>query len=109
MDPIRLKLALKRRPAVDAVLRSAAWPVLQAQRLGADWAAWRRGRGAYDPNSPWLPPLQGKYRGRSCFVVGTGPSLCLEDLERIRPALFLWGERRRADPGPDRVAAPTFI
>ena len=86
MDPIRLKLALKRRPAVDAVLRSAAWPVLQAQRLGADWAAWRRGRGAYDPEFAWLPPLQGKYRGRSCFVVGTGPSLCLEDLERIRPA-----------------------
>ena len=74
----------KQNPLLDAAARVAAWPVLAAQYRQAQRQADARRAGAHDPQYEWILKQRGRFAGQRCFVVATGPSLTMEDLDRIR-------------------------
>ena len=63
---------------------AGAWPWLAAQERRAGQEAAARHAGAADPRYQWILEHKDRYKGQRCFVVATGPSLTMEDLDRIR-------------------------
>ncbi len=76
--------ALKQSPWLDRAARLAAWPWLAARERRAGQEAAARHAGAADPRYQWILEQKDRYKGQRCFVVATGPSLTMEDLDRIR-------------------------
>lgn len=74
----------KQNPLLDTAARVAAWPVLAAQYRQAQRQADARRAGVHDPQYEWIRSQRGRFAGQRCFVVATGPSLTMEDLDRIR-------------------------
>ena len=80
----------KQNPLLDAAARVAAWPVLAAQYRQAQRQADARRAGAHDPRYEWIRSQRGRFAGQRCFVVATGPSLTMEDLDRIEELANYW-------------------
>lgn len=78
------KQKLKKNKAVDAVLRIACGPLFWIQSIKANRAAKARRNGKIVPRYSWIKELKNKYEGNRCFVVATGPSITVEDLELIK-------------------------
>ena len=84
MQHTSLLQTIKQSPWLDGAARLAASPWLAAQQRRADQEAAARRAGAVDPRYQWILEQKDKYKGQRCFVVATGPSLTMEDLDRIR-------------------------
>lgn len=79
-----LKQMLKKNKAIDAVSRIIAYPTLKLQYTRANKAALMRRQGNNESEFLWIKDLKNKYDGERCFIVATGPSLTIEDLELIK-------------------------
>lgn len=79
-----IKQALKKNKSIDAISRILAYPMFAMEYRKSDKAADRRSKGYDDPQYLWLKQYKDKYKGKRCFIVATGPSLTLNDLEMIK-------------------------
>lgn len=55
-----------------------------ARHLKCTWEAKRRAKGHLDKRYERLRAFEGKHEGERCFIVCTGPSLTLEDVEKLK-------------------------
>lgn len=78
---------LKKNKAIDTVSRIVAYPMFKARYNKSDKEARKRFFGADIPKYRWIKTLHNKYEGARCFVVATGPSLTMKDLELIKSEL----------------------
>ena len=78
----QVKSLAKKSRALTFLARQGRRPFLWGVRLGFCLGAFLRGRGAASRYQPLLA-YKNKYAGRRCFIVATGPSLTLADLERL--------------------------
>ena len=74
----------KRSKTVEFIARNLAWPLFEWQHLKSDYAAWRRKHGRIDKRYLWLKECRNKYKGERCFIVATGPSLLISDLDMLK-------------------------
>ena len=75
---------LKKNKVVDAVSRIAFGPLFWLRFLKSEKDAKARKNGKVFPQYSWINGLKNKYEGNRCFVVATGPSLTIKDLELIK-------------------------
>ncbi len=75
---------LKRNKKVEAFLRVLAVPMFRYWMWRWDRDEKKRKNGYIDSRYTWIKDIKGKYEGKRCFVVGSGPSLTLEDLNAIK-------------------------
>ena len=59
------------------------WAILIIQTKVQAYDASRRRNGFDDNRFSRLKSLKGKYAGKRCFITCTGPSLTIEDLEKL--------------------------
>lgn len=84
MNLNEIKLSLKKNKTVDAVTRIMAYPMFAVQYKISEHNAKKRKSGYSDAELLWIKELKGAHEGERCFVVATGPSLTMEDLESIK-------------------------
>ena len=84
MDISTLKQFLKKNKLVDSLSRIACYPFFEAQSLYSDYCANLRKKGKSYLQYEWILDLKDKYKGERCFVVATGPSLTMEDLNALQ-------------------------
>lgn len=80
----KLKQALKKNEKVDAFARILCYPMFSFQYRRECAQARARIMGKADSRYQWIKQWKGKYTGQRCFVVATGPSLTIGDLEAIQ-------------------------
>lgn len=78
------KQLLKKNKVVDTVTRIIAYPMFLVQYMKSDWDAKKRKSGYRDEELLWLKDYEGTHKGERCFIVATGPSLTMEDLDAIK-------------------------
>lgn len=78
------KQSLKKNKVVHMVSRIAASPVFFLQYMKSEWEARLRKRGKIYFEYMWIKNLRNSHLGERCFVVATGPSLTMEDLDLIK-------------------------
>lgn len=78
------KQLLKRNKAIDTISRVISYPVFLAQYKKSDCDVKKRESGYRDAELIWMKDIQNSHRGERCFIVATGPSLSIEDLEKIK-------------------------
>lgn len=78
------KILLKKNKVVDAITRIIAHPFFVKQYRDADTAMHNRKKGKVDTEYHWIKDYKDKYNGERCFIVATGPSLTMEDLDLIK-------------------------
>ncbi len=78
------KQVLKKNSKIDAVSRILAYPMFFIEYKKADKNAENRRKGYNDPKYSWIKSYKNKFSKERCFVVATGPSLKIEDLELIK-------------------------
>jgi len=79
-----LKQLLKKNKTVDAVSRIICLPLFLIKEKKVCCEIEKRRAGKSDDRYEWIKELKGRYNNKRCFVVATGPSLTLEDLECIK-------------------------
>lgn len=84
MNRNQLKQLLKKNKYIDALSRIIAYPVFAIQYKKSDYAAERRKNGFEDKEYMWLKKYHNIKSGDRCFIVATGPSLTMDDLNLIK-------------------------
>lgn len=79
-----LKQVLKKNKTIDAITRIIAYPLFLKQYKKSDQEAKERAEGKIDSRYLWIKEMHNKYAGKRCFVVATGPSLTMRDLNLIK-------------------------
>ena len=74
----------KRNPTMSNIFRFLAYPLFAYQYMKASAGAYQRRNGKDDPRYRWIKESKDKYAGKRCFVVATGPSLQISDLDAIK-------------------------
>lgn len=84
MSNNKLKQLLKKNKLIDAISRIIFYPVFLYQMKKSDRAANNRACGYIDSRYKWIKDLKDTHKNERCFIVATGPSLTMEDLELIK-------------------------
>lgn len=84
MNLNRFKQLMKKNKQIDSVSRIIAYPMFLGQYKKSDMEAEKRHKGYDDPRYHWIKQLHNKFEGERCFVIATGPSLTMEDLNLIK-------------------------
>lgn len=84
MNINKFKQSLKKNNRIDALSRILFYPLFKYQYISSDAKAHKRKSGATDSEFEWIKELHNTHLGERCFVVATGPSLKMEDLEMIK-------------------------
>lgn len=80
-----LKMSLKKNKAIDAMLRIVSYPVFKFHYIQAEKLMQERSRSqTIDERYAWIRSLKDVHKGQRCFIVATGPSLTLDDLNLIK-------------------------
>lgn len=79
-----LKQVLKKNKTIDAITRIIVYPLFLKQYKKSDQEAKERAEGKIDSRYLWIKEMHNKYAGKRCFVVATGPSLTMWDLNLIK-------------------------
>ena len=79
-----LKIRIKKNIFADAFLRICFFPVFLYQYMKSEYERKERKSGIEYDQYNWLKEFKNKYHGRRCFIVATGPSLTIDDLEKIK-------------------------
>ena len=80
----KLKQAIKRNAFLDSISRILLSAKFDHQYKLTDQAAEQRLNGYEDSRYKWIKDLKDTHLGERCFVVATGPSLKMSDLELIK-------------------------
>lgn len=84
MDIIKVKEFIK-YSSLGGVARLLARPYFWFNYKKSDYIAWRRKNGHHKtPKYEFLKDLKNTHKNERCFIVATGPSLTLEDLNLIK-------------------------
>jgi len=83
MNISSVKQSLKKNKYIDAASRIIAYPYFKKMYAEADQEAEKRLQGMECPKFSWIKQYKDLYAGERCFVVATGPSLTLDDLNLI--------------------------
>lgn len=75
---------LKKNKIFDAAARIILYPAFLLQYKQSDRTLKKRKAGYKDESFLWIKNLKNTHEGERCFVVATGPSLTMEDLEMIK-------------------------
>lgn len=78
------KQLLKKNKVIDIAARIVAYPAFRIQYIKSDREVKERKYGGENPKYEWIKTLENKYQGERCFVVATGPSLTIDDLDLIK-------------------------
>lgn len=78
------KQFLKKNKVIDTITRIIAYPMFLYQYKKSDQIALKRKLGYQDKRYLWIKNLHNSHKGERCFVIATGPSLLIEDLEKIK-------------------------
>lgn len=82
---IRIKEGVKAIKAIERVARIALRPYFWLRYRKESFQAWLRGKGILsNRNVTFLRNLKQTHEGERCFIVATGPSLTMEDLNLIK-------------------------
>lgn len=79
-----IKMKLKKNKYVDTLLRICFYPIFIFNYIKSDYEAERRRKGIKYPQFEWIKDYKNKYNGKRCFIVATGPSLTIKDLDMIK-------------------------
>lgn len=78
------KQSLKKNNVVHTASRIIASPIFFLQYIKSEWEARLRKNGKIYSEYIWIKDLQDSHLGERCFVVATGPSLTMGDLDLIK-------------------------
>lgn len=85
MNLNKLKMYLKKNSIVDTITRIIYTPIFKYQYNKFTREATMRKNGTVSsPKYDWIKGYKNKYVGKRCFVVATGPSLTIKDLDQIK-------------------------
>ena len=84
MNMYILKNKLKENFFIDNFLRICLFPVFYCQFVKSEYESKKRVNGAEYSQYSWIKNYKNKYLGERCFIVATGPSLTIEDLDKIK-------------------------
>jgi hypothetical protein len=79
-----LKKKIKANDSLSSVLRYFYVPVVLLKKLKFDYQAKARAAGKDDTRYEKLRNFKNIHKGKRCFIVATGPSLTIEDIELLR-------------------------
>lgn len=78
------KQLLKKNNTIDMITRIIAYPAFFYQYKISDRLVLKRKEGYQDNRYLWMKKLHNSHKGERCFIVATGPSLLMKDLEKIK-------------------------
>lgn len=78
------KQLIKKNKLIDCLSRIIYSPVFKQQYKKMNLEIIKRKEGFVDPRYMWIKNYKNKYSGKRCFIVATGPSLTINDLEKIK-------------------------
>jgi hypothetical protein len=84
MNINNLKRFVKQNKVVGTIARIACTPLFAIAYMQADMGAIKRRKGYVDKEFEWIKEYKNKFIGQRCFVIATGPSLTMEDLDKIK-------------------------
>lgn len=84
MNTVKIKSILKKSGVIEKILRIAATPYFLAEMVFSNIDMQRRAEGYDDNNYLPIKAIKNSAQRKRCFIVGTGPSLRLEDLEKLK-------------------------
>ena len=79
-----MKKRIKANDKLSAVLRYAYAPFVVAKKLRFDQGARKREQGYVDKRYESLQKYHNIHKGKRCFIVATGPSLTIDDLDKLK-------------------------
>lgn len=68
----------------EVVIKAFVWTIMYAINLWDELTGFLRCHGFLGKQYSDIKVLKGKYEGKRCFIICTGPSLTIEDLEKIK-------------------------
>lgn len=80
----QLKKKIKEHDNLSNILRYFYMPAVMIKKLVFNIGCYRRRQGKSDSNFSSIQKFRNIHKGKRCFIVATGPSLRIEDLEMIR-------------------------
>lgn len=84
MNLFCIKQAVKKNKILDSIIRIILAPKFNYQYKVSTNQALQRSNGKDDPKYTWIKKYKNTHLGERCFVVATGPSLTMTDLELIK-------------------------
>lgn len=84
MNINEFKQLLKKNSYVDVASRIVCFPMFAFDEFKSDAASKKRANGYKDSRYIWMKKYKNAAKKRRCFIVATGPSLTMEDLELIQ-------------------------
>ena len=84
MNLSAFKQSLKKNKYIDEVSRIIAYPYFRKMYTNSDKEVLERSRGVDFPKFSWIKQYKNIHEGERCFVVATGPSLTVKDLNLIQ-------------------------
>ena len=79
-----IKMLLKKNKKIDWLSRFIFYPFLYIEYKKMDKGATLRKNGTHYKDYEWIKSYKDLYKGERCFIVATGPSLTISDLEKIK-------------------------
>ncbi len=87
-----LKLKIKKNKFLDSTSRIICYPILKSEWNRSNREMNKRHKGYIDQKYLWIKNLKESHKGESCFIVATGPSLTIEDLNLLHEKhIFCFG------------------
>lgn len=74
---------LKENKIIDSILRILATPLFLIQYVKSNKESKKRKQGLIQDKYKWILDLKDTHKGERCFVVATGPSLTIDDLDLL--------------------------
>ncbi len=90
------------------VVRICRFIKIKSLSLFQSIAVWLRKRGIGNKRFLWLKDYQNKYKGKRCFIIATGPSLTVDDLEKLKNE-YTFGMNSLCLAGDRTDFVPTFF
>lgn len=82
---IEIKQLIKKHKIVSKIIRFAMRPIFYFQTQKAEFMGWLRSKGYSAPQKfDFIKKLRDTHIGERCFIVATGPSLTIEDLDTLK-------------------------
>lgn len=85
----QLKLLLKKDSTIDKISRIVFTPIFLYKYQYSNREAKKRANGKEDAKYLWIKKYKNIHKGKRCFIVATGPSLTIEDLNLIKGEISL--------------------
>lgn len=79
-----LKKKIKENDRLSSILRYVYVPIVVVQKVAFDYGAKRRKNGHIDEKYASLKQYHDIHKGKRCFIVATGPSLSVDDLNKLK-------------------------